>query len=227
MSAANTYLGDCSWQPINDPQVSSLPNDLPILIEVWLGREDLAAAWQALHPIGQEYLGGYVIDNTPRPHSPAAMICELKVALPPDFTKYLLDPSRALKTATKTAVVESSDIIPGGADSAVNAVRNVTFYAPEGRYQYFASAAPSGPRFSSAGGTAQPAIIRSVITATGQTSGTVVTFAGTNAPSALVSALTMNAQDYFVDLDANQIKGTPWYECRECWSRQQAGDELS
>lgn len=231
MSTDLIYLGDSSWQPLGNPEPSEPPNELPTVRETWIGRSDLTDAFRAGKPIGSGYLGGTIIDNTPRSNQPSYGLdtVELIVARPPNFIVYLADTGLSLKTATKSANVTGTNIIPPSlvppgvtVPNPIPCTRTVSFYSPETRYRYFSSARPAAARFLGAGwGDVQ--IQSSRITV--QLSSGPLEFGGANAPAAIVSALHMPTIDMRTGgPEGTSIKGTSWFDVTEVWSRVLAGD---
>jgi len=218
-----TYVGDCSWAPSSEPEPSDPPNELPITREPWIGRQDLTAAFRLTKAIGSQYLGGYIIDNTPRDNTPFPGVAtvELIIARPPNFSAYLAPCSTSLKTASlNVPAISASGIIDG--ETSVDGSRFVSYQAADTTYTYFASGLPTAPRFTGVIVPTAPRILRSVITASA--GGTTVTFSGANAPAALVSALTMAEVDKLQSFSPEPIPGTPWYRVTEVWARELQGD---
>lgn len=220
---ALTYVGNCEWEPSGNAEPKRPPNELPTLTEPWIGRSDKTDEFLAAHAIGSSYLGGYIIENTPKDNSPFQGVAsvDLVIALEPDFNAYLAMPNTATKTACKTAALTASGIIEG--ESELKAERNVSFYAPETRYTYFSSTKPDGPRFDAVLSVAEPRILRSAVKVSANQK--EVTFGGGNAPAALVAALTMAPWDKCTDHSAEPIPGTPWYRCTDVVTRELQGDQ--
>lgn len=240
--AGLSVAGSLDWTPVKDPVLDARPMELPIVTEHWNGREDAAAAWQALYAIGKLYqpgtpgsietlteIGdgiGYIIDNTPHPFDECMSEAELKVALAPPVgpNDYLDDPDSERRTIQISATVADSTIIKG--DTSVTCVRTVVAICYQTRYRYFSLIYPAGPRFSGVvGGTPDPIFIRSSIVCTGVQSGQVVNLTKETAPAGIVSATTMALGNVLASAPKGQrIKGTPWYECEEVWSYEYIGD---
>jgi len=221
--SALIYGGDSSWQPSGNPEPHDPPNELPTTREPWIGRQDLTAAFREDYPVGGEYLGGYILDNTPRDNTPFPGVAtvDLIIARPPDFEAYLDFSSTSPKTATKTATgISASGIITG--ETTVDGARTVSYLAPETTYTYFASTLPTAPRFSKVLVDTEPRILRSNMTASAN--GTTVPFTGLLAPAALVTALDMPAVEKLQSFNPEHIAGTPWYRVTEVWARELTGD---
>lgn len=221
------YVGNCGWEPSGNPEPSRPPLELPTIREPWIGRQDQTSAFLAAHPIGGSHLGGYIIENTPRDNTPFEGVAsvDLIVALPPDFLTAKVENSTSYKTATRTATVESSLIIPGA--TSVDAERAITYAAPETTYTYFASSAPSGPRYTSVATSAEARVLSSRVTARGEIGdGQQIEkkFTGALAPAALVTALTMAPVDKGTSHQSAVIPGTPWYRCTDVVTRELEGD---
>lgn len=225
------FLGDASWQPLGNPEPSDPPNDLPTTREQWIGRADLTSSFRTTYRVGAGHLGGYIIDNTPRSNQPFYGLdtIDLIVARQPDFNAFVLEPTMSLKTATKSANVSGTGIIPPAlippgstAPNPLPCTRTVNFYSPEAKYTYFSSLRPDAPRFSSIGSSRQPIVVRSVITV--QLSSGILVFSG-NAPAPIVTALFMPVTDSLTGTEAQLIRGTPWYHCTDTLSRVLRGDE--
>lgn len=221
---ALTYKGNCEWEPAGDREARTPPNDLPITQEPWMGRSDKTAAFLAQYAVGKQYLGGYIIENTPKSNYPFPGVdwVDLQIAMPPKFDVVLSHPGRSIKTAQKSATVQSSGVIDG--ESEVTCVKEITYYAPEIRYEYFASKRPAGARYTDAAGIGSPEIIRSVIRVTGKTTGKEITYTNSTAPAAVVTAMIMGETNLVSGHEARQIPGTPWYSCTDVVSREFAGD---
>ena len=218
-----SYLADCDWAPSGHPEPSDPPNELPTTRETWIGRQDQTAAFRAEKAVGSEYLGGYILDNTPRDNTPFQGVAtiELIIARPPDFEAYLSPSSTSLKTATLTAAaIAASGIIEGATE--VDGSRTVSYLAPDTTYTYFASILPTEPRFSSVVVPTEPRVLHSVMTASAN--GTTKPFVGALAPAALVSALAMPAVEKLQSFSPEPIPGTPWYRVTEVWARELTGD---
>lgn len=218
---ALSYIGDCTWKPLGEPEPSDPPNELPTTREPWLGRMDQVAAFRAQYFVGRSYLGGFIIANSPQSHSPGMLEIDLVIARPPNFQASLTATTRSIKTASKSATINNSSIIKG--ETEIKAVRSVSFYAPETRYTFFAADSPNGPRFTKSLGTRKPQILSAVITCNGA-SGKERTFAGANAPAALLSALSMPEVDTVVSDGGEPIAGTPWFRCTDTVTREFKGD---
>ena len=152
MSAAlPSYVGDCAWAVSGNAEPSDPPNELPTTSEPWLGRSDQTTAWRAQYHIGLTYLGGYITGNTPKANGfcPGMDTCDLLIARPPDFTKFLAPCSTSLKTASLGVQAIAASGIIDGADH-VDGTRTVAYYAPETSYSYFSETLPTAPRYSSA-----------------------------------------------------------------------------
>lgn len=222
MSVDLIYGGNCNWEPSGEPEPSTPPNELPTTREPWLGRSDQLSSFLSSKAVGSSYLGGYIIDNTPRDNTPFPGVAsvDLIIALPPSFSDYTAVSSSSTKTASKSATVSAAGIIEG--ESEVAAERSATFTSPETRYTYFAATRPTANRFSSPLTSGDPVLKRSVIKASAN--GKEATFAGGTAPAALVSALAMPPVDVGNFPEAEPIAGTPWFRCTEVWTRELRGD---
>jgi len=217
-----TYGGDCSWQPSGNPEPHDPPNELPTTREPWIGRQDLTGAFRAEYHIGREYLGGYIIDNTPRDNTPFPGVAtvDLVIARPPDFAAFTTANSVATKSGTKSANVVSSAIIDDA--TSVDATRTVSYEAPETTYSYFSATLPDAPRYSTVAISTEPRVRRSSITARGN-NGREKSWTGGLAPAPLVSALSMPAAAV-VSHTSEAIPGTPWYRCRDVVTQELTGD---
>lgn len=222
-AALPSYVGDCSWQPSGNPEPSDPPNELPTTTEPWMGRSDQTASFRAAYFVGKPYLGGFITANTPKSNGfcPGIDTCDLVIARPPDFQKFLSPCSTAVKTGTKTAAgVAVTGVIPGA--STVDASREVSYYAPETSYSYFAVTLPTAPRFTTVAVATQPRVIRSVIRASA--GGVEKVFSGALAPAGLVTALFMPVADKLTSFSPEPIPGTPWYRCTDMVTRELTGD---
>lgn len=224
---ALTYIGNCDWQPAGEAELHAPPHEIPTLREPWLGRSDDLPTFLDEHAVGSEYLGGWIIDVTPRDNTPffGVASADVVVALPPDATVYLSSDSEETKTATKSAVVTTSLVIDGATE--VTATRDVLYSSAKTTYSYFALSRPGSNRFSSVLTVRSPRIIRSVIRATakdGPLAGQERTWPFANAPAPLVSALSMSATNIGTRPEAEPIPGTPWFRCTETWTRELQGD---
>lgn len=217
-----SYLGNCAWAPSGHPEPSDPPNELPTTREPWIGRQDLLAAFRADYFIGREYLGGYIIDNTPRDNTPFQGVAtvELIIARAPDFAAFTSANSVATKTATKSASIVSGAIIDGA--TSVDATRSVSYDAPETTFSYFSPTLPDAPRYSTVAISTEPRLRRSSITARGN-NGAQKTWTGALAPAPVVSALSMPAAAV-VSHTSEAIPGTPWYRCRDVVTQELTGD---
>jgi len=229
------YGGDSSWQPSGNPEPHDPPNELPTTREPWIGRQDLTAAFRAEYHIGREYLGGYIIDNTPRDNTPFPGVAsvDLIIARKPDFSAFLVSNSAATKTSSKSATVATSGVIPNA--TSVDAVQTVSYRAPESTYRYFAEGIPGGARFNAMAIPSATRVIASRITARGITTsaglhdppvGTQLerTYTGAVAPAPLVSALAMPEVANVTSHTAEPISGTPWYRCSDTVTLELTGD---
>jgi hypothetical protein len=217
-----SYIGDDSWSEAGEVQYASPPHDIPTARQKWIGRSDTVDTFRAAHAVGSAFLGGYITDNTPQEHTPSPGLAtvELLVLLPPDFEDYLASDQNSTKTASKSADVTASGIIPG--ETALKCTHEVTFKSPATKYTYFAATRPSGALFSAPLTSASPVIIRSVMKASAN--GQERTFAGAVAPAPIVSALTLSTVNVGNEPEAEPIPGTPWFRCSEVWSRELEGD---
>jgi len=220
-------IGDCSWQPSALPLSRDVAFEVPTLTEPWMGRKDQAAAFKAAYDIGLSYLGGYITDRNFKDNSPFPGMseCDLIIALQPNVLLYLADPNTAIKTVQKSATVngrlDDNGQYQTSSSEQVQVVYSASYYAPETHYTYFASARPNGPRFSAVLSTWTPRIITASIKVSGQ--GHEATY-GYVAPAPIASAVTLGTQDRLTSFEATQIKGTPWYQCRDVISREFLGD---
>ncbi len=224
--------------------------ELPTVVESWSGPlgpgsltsaglvdSSLRDAFVAAVPVGTLYGGGlalpgpsvdpvgYLIDVSSRESGTYAAVDRV-VAYAPTFigrdrSTYLLDGGYPKKTATFSAAITNSSVIPGQTDLACTC--KVSFYSPESKYTYFTQGYPAGQAFAGVAGGAQPQIVGSLMTvsAGGQTQ----TFGGATAPSPVVSALYMPVADILDEFSPVQIPGTPWYKVTETWARVFQGDK--
>jgi hypothetical protein len=217
------YVGNCEWEPSGEPERKTPPNELPTLTEPWMGRMDKVEAFRGIYAVRSAYLGGYIIDNTPKSNSPFQGMAsvDLVVALPPDFSQFLSPGSTSIKTAQiNVANIGVTGVIPGA--DHVDGSRSVSYFAPETTYLYFAPVLPTAPRFSGVVVPTVPRVLRSIITATANS--VTKNFTGALAPSALVTALTMPPVDKLQSFSPDPIPGTPWYRVTETWARELQGD---
>jgi hypothetical protein len=214
-----TYRADTEWRCISIRRRDA-SKELPERVETWIGRQDKLTDFLNDHPLGSTLSGGYIVARDTEDRVPKGAV-ELTIAYAPDFQANHAVVSRSIKTATKSANITSTSIIDGA--TTVAATREISFYAPETRYEYFNATAPAGPRYSTQTNNRQPTIIRSRITATGD-NGVTVVFAG-NAPSALLSALAFTVGNVVVSDGGEPIKGTPgWHRCVDVVSLEFIGD---
>lgn len=220
------FIGNCNWRWI-ESRKRSPARDLPQTVETWIGRYDQLATFLATYPVGLGYAGGYITDHDIDDSAPQSTV-GLIVTLPPPFGGYLRTPSRSIKTATKSATVTGTNLIPAhllpeGVEnpSSVQAVRTLSFYAPESRYEYFTASEPTAPSYSSAG-SRNPSIISARLEVS--FGGVTIAFTGATAPAAISTAVFMPIVDRVVSDGGEPIPGTPWYRCVDVVSREYQGD---
>lgn len=234
-----TYVGNCEWEPSGEPEPRNPPKGLPTTMEPWIGRSDKLAAFLVSKPVGASYLGGYIIDNTPRDRTPfdGAASVDLIVARPPSFSAYEAGGGLVRKTAQKSASITNATIwksIAGrdataeelaldGFAYTVDCEKVVTYDSPETTYRYFTSSRPSGPRFHTEIGGNSVRIRRTRVTARTQFAQAQRIYTGGSAPGAIVTALSM-AEVNIVSMQCDEIVGTPWFQCVDTVTRELQGD---
>lgn len=194
--------------------------------EEWRGSPLQIAAKAATLTRGNAYAGGYLVDFEVEEGDGPYDTLYIKVLLAPSFTAYLAVNSRGIKTASISADVDSAatwESIAGEAptdDTIVSVNRDVTYYAPQTTYHYFASSQPTGARFTAVAAGAIRAI-RGRLTA--QAGGRTKVYGG-NAPAAIVSATNMPEAASLVDHTAERIAGTTWWRCTDVVALEYQGD---
>lgn len=224
------YLGDLSWAAVGEQIPRKPPGDLYTITEPWNGRQDQLSQFLTNYPVGGSYLGGTIIDNTPRNHDPCEGMCavDLVVAVGCDTKTVLSNPGLSLSKATLSvqnkAIANVVPLAAGGFAANINASITSIYYAPEMRYTYMATSQPTKVRFTKVG-YGKPAIIAQTIVATdAANSGASISFTGGVAPAGLVSALTQSNIDKNVGFNCEQIAGTTYYRCTETWRTELAAD---
>lgn len=227
------YVGDCEWRLIKS-QPSDPANEMETQRDTWFGRTDKLEQFLQQYPLYAPYTGedgtsGYITLRSVNDDGNPFSTVDLQISLPPDFQRYLVSNGWGIKTASASANVTGSNLIPSsmlpdGADppDSIQCTRSVSFFAPESQYTYFASSKPSGPRFNSYSGTQQPFILSSRISC--NVAGASIVFAGAVASAPIVAALTMPLVSVIVSTTAEQIPGTPWYRCKDGVALQYQGD---
>lgn len=120
------------------------------------------------------------------------------------------DPISTDDTAMQSVSLSTSRDDPEGSGKVINWVRDIQFWASTTTWKYISNSRPTAPRYTAINGNRNPVIFRSSITGS---NGKV--YAGANAPADLITSLTPAATSIVQSSSAEQVYGTPWFECQD------------
>lgn len=222
------YKNNCEWRMIFR-RARFGAKEMPQWVETWIGRQDKLTQVLADNAVGTRRADdGYIISIDGEDRVPKSSL-DLVVAYAPDFNDVQITPGRSIKTATKSATVTGSNLIPesmlpagSSQPSSVVAKLQVSYYAPEVRYRYFSPNQPDGPKYETITTERPIKVLNS--TTTVNVGGSELAFPGSTASAAIVAALTMPLVAVVVSDGGAPIKGTPWYECEDVVTLEYKGD---
>jgi hypothetical protein len=218
MSAS--LVSNCNWRFITGRR-SGRAKGLPARTHTWEGRFDQLDAFLALYPVGAEHEGGYIIDRDIRDLVPKSEV-DLILALPPDFEAFKVRPGTSNKVYSKTGTVDDSGhtlFTTTPYPTSIEATRTLSARVHASTYLYFCASLPATSRFSTEVTGQNPRKLSDEIVVTGRFADggeTVITYRSyASAPANVQAAIDLDIRDSVEGFDANEIEGTPWFECSD------------
>ncbi len=150
---ALTYIGNCAWEQTREPEYSGQGMEPETITDTWTGQTSGLAAFLDSYPLRSSYLGGYITRRSVKDLSPGPGLAtvELTITLPPPYGLTVSPATFSTRSVSISGYLENNTIDPQYFHYMIK--RETVYSAPTTRYRYFASARPSGPANSSAGGT--------------------------------------------------------------------------
>jgi hypothetical protein len=214
---AVTFVSTCTWRFMSGRRTSK-HKGLPTRAETWEGRYDELTTFL---PTGAAYNGGYIVDHDVRDTGPKASV-DLIVAFPPDFNDWSTQPATSNKVFSTSGTVDDSGhtlFTTAPYPTSIEAKRTLVARVHSSRYRYYAASLPLGPRFSTEATGQNPKKLRDEIIVTAKFADGVEkvrTYNSIASCEANVSAAVgMDITTSVEDFTAQEIDGTPWYECHD------------